>query len=29
MDPLKLIEVIGVADYISIDNYNKVTTDRR
>ena len=28
-DPLKTIEVIGITDYLSIDNYNKVMKDRR
>ena len=28
-DPLKTIEVIGITDYLSIDNYNKVMTDGR
>ena len=28
-DPLKKIEVIGITDYLSIDNYNKVMTDGR
>ncbi len=28
-DPLKTIEVIGITDYLSIDNYNKVIEDGR
>ncbi len=28
-DPLKTIEVIGITDYLSIDNYNKVMADGR
>ena len=28
-DPLKTIEVIGITDYLSIDNYNKVMKDRQ
>ena len=28
-DPLKTIEVIGITDYLSIDNYNKVMQDGR
>ncbi len=28
-DPLRTIEVIGITDYLSIDNYNKVMSDGR
>ena len=28
-DPLKAIEVIGITDYLSIDNYLKIVADKR